>query len=157
MSRAPFCGKESQDPSTLPWEGISLEEVFSPFTNSVQDYPPPAEVADGAHTTTEQLQVAVLPPAAAPVQLPASTPSSANTSLGLPVGDMVQVLPGDAEHQAPSQDVVAVQRASGLIHPDDDGATKGTGLLFCSYMYSASHISGTNLLILLLYMPLVGS
>jgi hypothetical protein len=30
-------------------------------------------------------------------------------------------------------------------------------LHFRSYMYSASHISGTNLLILLLYMPLVGS
>jgi len=40
-----------EDLNLLPWEGVSLEEVLSLFT---EDFPP-IEIADGAPTATEQL------------------------------------------------------------------------------------------------------
>ena len=55
----------NEDLSTLPWNEILSEDIFSLFTDSIQDYiaSAPAEVVDGATTATEQPQVGALPPA----------------------------------------------------------------------------------------------
>jgi hypothetical protein len=79
----------NKDVSTLPWEGVSLEEVLNLFMDYIHDFPC-TEIADGAPMVTD-----VLPCELAPGQVPTLIPPLADPNSELPVSNKVYVLLGD--------------------------------------------------------------
>jgi hypothetical protein len=83
-----------------------------------------------------------LPHAPVPVQVPASTPPSADPNSELPVSCKVYVMLGDG-HQASLQDVIMAQQENEHAHPDDHEALEGN-LAFFLHMHATIHISGVG-------------
>jgi hypothetical protein len=113
-----------EDLNLLPWEGVSLEEVLSLFT---EDFPP-IDIADGAPTATEQL-----PHAPVLVSAPASTLPSADPNSEPPVSGKVYVMPDDG-NQASLQDVIMAQQTNKPAHLDDHEAPEGNLAFFYTCM-----------------------
>lgn len=114
----------TEDLSTLPWDAILSVDVFSFFTDSIQDYGVPTEVVNGQSTAEVQPKDAALPPATAPVQSSTSAPSSDILSSDLPTDNGVPVLSGDTM-RALLQDVVPAQSGCEPARPANDTATEG--------------------------------